>query len=156
MKRKKTLSQVQLPPPGKVSQVVIVLNWTCISWNVLYLQATQFRRDILEKTLKKTKAKTSILSSTKPQELSPFFSTNFSFSHISKLFMTTQPCPIFPSSLFSSPTFPSAMTFVPAVTTIFWFLQNTSPGIFPHSILDAKHVPELTHKPSLSWDKFFI
>lgn len=102
----------------------------------------------LEKTLKQTKAKTSILSCTIPQELHPFLS-NFSFSHISKLFMTMQPCPIFPSSLFSSPTSPSAMPFVPAVTTIFWLLQNTSPGIVPHSIFDAKPVPELTHEPSI-------
>lgn len=134
--------------PGKVNQVVTVLNCTCISWDVLYLQATPFRWDILTYLGQNIKANTSLLSSTIPQELRPFLSTNFSFSHI-KLFMTTQPCSIFPSSLFSSPTSPSAMPFVPAVTTIFWLLQNTSLGIVLHSFLDAKHVPELTHKPSI-------
>lgn len=92
---------------------------------------------------------TSILSSTILQELHPSLSIDFSFSHIFKLFMTTQPCSIFPSSRFSSPTSPSATPFVPAVTSIFWLIQKMSPGIVPPSILDTKDVLELTHKASI-------
>lgn len=83
--------------PGKVNQVVTVLNCTCINWDVLHLQATPFRGDILEKTLKQTKAKISILSSTKPQELCPFLSPNVSFFPTSSSFSWPHnPVPSFP------------------------------------------------------------
>lgn len=135
--------------PGKVNQVLTVLNSTSISCDVLYLQATQLRWDILTYLEKKhqRKARSTLLSRTIPQELHPSLSIDFSFSHIFKLFMTTQPCSMFPSSHFSSPTSPSAMPFVPAVTSIFWLLQKMSPGIVPHSILDTKDVPELPTRP---------
>lgn len=56
--------------PGKVNQVVTVLNGTCLSWDVPYLRAAPFRWDILTYLGKNIKANQGQHFSSKPHNTS--------------------------------------------------------------------------------------
>lgn len=74
-----------------------------------------------------------------------FFSLTY---NIFKLFITSEPCSILPSSHFSShhPLLHLQCHLCQLWLAFFGFSKKISPGIVLHSLFDRKDVPELTHK----------
>lgn len=145
--------------PGKVNQVVTVLNGTCLSWDVPYLRAAPFRWDILTYLGKNIKANQGQHFSSEPHNTSrtlPFpLYWLLLFPHLQAFRDHT--------TLFHLSQFPFLITHFPICNAICASCDYNSLASSKHvsghcsSQLGCKSCPWTNPQAQyLSWDKFFI